>query len=249
MNTYLEDRIKAFILSLTVSSLSLFFLLKLPLALVAYKESKPQYIQVKLLELPQENTKKITKEPTKTTKTEKFIRKEPSKSQATEKPKLTPIQNPLIKSPIEELNEREEEIKEQKQEQAIQSPSEKTGIKEDKANPKLEQSHKPEKEETSPPTKPNKDPFAEYLLKVKRLIEAKKVYPEEAKRYGVEGKVTLRLTLDRDGRLKNLQVVRSSGSFILDREAQKLISSLKFPPLPSGEEYTFQVVIEYKLED
>ena len=49
-------------------------------------------------------------------------------------------------------------------------------------------------------------------------------YPEEAIKQQVEGRVTLQFTIAKDGKVKDINVARSSGSQILDDEAVRIVS-------------------------
>ena len=57
-------------------------------------------------------------------------------------------------------------------------------------------------------------------------------YPEEARRRGEEGRVTLRFTVDRSGRVVDASVAASSGSAALDAAGLALIRQAAFPPFP-----------------
>lgn len=49
-------------------------------------------------------------------------------------------------------------------------------------------------------------------------------YPEEAKEKQIQGRVTLQFTIAKDGKVKDINVARSSGSKILDDEAVRIVS-------------------------
>lgn len=57
-----------------------------------------------------------------------------------------------------------------------------------------------------------------------KWVFAKIVYPVSAKENGVQGRVTVQFTIAKDGNLKDVKVVRSSGSQLLDDEAVRVIS-------------------------
>ncbi len=63
---------------------------------------------------------------------------------------------------------------------------------------------------------------------VSAAIEARKTYPEAARRRGAEGLVRLTLRVSGDGRLIAAKLASSSGSTLLDRAALDLASSV-FP--------------------
>jgi TonB family protein len=72
------------------------------------------------------------------------------------------------------------------------------------------------------------DLSAELAANISAALEARKTYPETARRRGVEGIVRLRLRLSADGRLLAATLAASSGSALLDRAALELASSV-FP--------------------
>ena len=49
-------------------------------------------------------------------------------------------------------------------------------------------------------------------------------YPEEAYKNDIQGRVTLQFTIAKDGKVKNVKVLRSSGSQLLDDEAVRVVS-------------------------
>jgi len=72
------------------------------------------------------------------------------------------------------------------------------------------------------------DAVAELAARVGASIEARKTYPEAARRRGAEGLVRLMLSVSGDGRLIAARLAASSGSSLLDRAALDLASSV-FP--------------------
>lgn len=65
--------------------------------------------------------------------------------------------------------------------------------------------------------------YISYFAHIKRKIELSWTYPEEAARAGVYGELMIQFTLQRNGRLQDVHLVRSSGSRILDEEAVRAI--------------------------
>jgi protein TonB len=65
-------------------------------------------------------------------------------------------------------------------------------------------------------------------------LAAHKVYPELARRRGVEGSVGLRFTADRSGRVLNVSLSRSAGSPLLDAAAEAMVRDATLPPFPSA---------------
>ena len=63
---------------------------------------------------------------------------------------------------------------------------------------------------------------------------SRKVYPEEARRRGEEGPVSIRFTVDRSGRVLDSAIVRSSGSALLDEAAMTLLRQATMPAFPAS---------------
>jgi periplasmic protein TonB len=76
-----------------------------------------------------------------------------------------------------------------------------------------------------------------------------KVYPEEARRQGIEGTVTLRFSIGRAGHVIDVSVVRGSGSPILDSSAEAVLRNATLPPPPPTmpDRVTVSVQIHYSL--
>ncbi|MEN3033778.1 MAG: TonB family protein [Aquificaceae bacterium] len=101
-----------------------------------------------------------------------------------------------------------------------------------------------------PAQKPPEDLIARYLAKLQAAIDARKQYPEPARRHGITGRVVLTVRIESDGRISSVSVSGSSASKILDSEAQRLVRSIgKFDPPPGGQPITVSVAITYSLED
>lgn len=79
-----------------------------------------------------------------------------------------------------------------------------------------------------------KDPiFVNYFNKIKQSIESQWEYPELALRYGLQGKLSLEFTINGNGQLEQLRLIRTSGSQLLDEEAIRAIkAAAPFPPIP-----------------
>jgi len=85
------------------------------------------------------------------------------------------------------------------------------------------------------------------LNELRSMILEGIVYPPLARRRGLEGRVVLSLTIDRDGAARVLYIGESSGHSILDRAAAKLVSGLL--PLARGpsQPLTVDIPITYRL--
>ena len=82
-------------------------------------------------------------------------------------------------------------------------------------------------------------------------LQANKTYPDEARRRGEEGRAAVRFTVSRDGRVVDFQLLRSTGSTILDAAVERLLRGARLPPFPSGmdqEQVTVTLQIRYALE-
>jgi protein TonB len=77
-------------------------------------------------------------------------------------------------------------------------------------------------------------------------------YPESARRAGREGRVLLRVLVDDQGRIKQLEINRSSGSDALDRAAAEAMKRWRFHPARYGDrpiESWLRIPIEFHLAD
>jgi protein TonB len=62
-------------------------------------------------------------------------------------------------------------------------------------------------------------------------------YPDAARRQKLHGDVLLTVTLDRDGKVMDIEVISSSGQDLLDKAAERIVRlAAPFPPLPQGGE-------------
>lgn len=95
------------------------------------------------------------------------------------------------------------------------------------------------------------DAMAAWKLQVVGLLERSKVYPAAAWERGEEGTAHLAFTLDREGRVTEINVVRSSGFQALDDDAfQMVMRAQPFPPPPSdltGPQIKLNVPVSYHL--
>jgi protein TonB len=65
-------------------------------------------------------------------------------------------------------------------------------------------------------------------------LASRKTYPEEARRRGEEGRVAIRVTIDRSGRVVDAAIVSASGSQRLDEAALALLRQASLPPFPAA---------------
>ncbi len=77
-------------------------------------------------------------------------------------------------------------------------------------------------------------------------LASHKSYPEAARDHGEEGTVTVRFTVAPDGRVLGVEIVRGSGSDVLDQAARSLLGGARVPPPQVTETRT--VRLRYHLE-
>lgn len=68
------------------------------------------------------------------------------------------------------------------------------------------------------------------IIEPKLISKPEPVYPAEAVKRNIEGKVTIKLYVDEKGDIKNMIVGNSSGSAILDSATTNYAGKLKFTP-------------------
>jgi protein TonB len=61
-----------------------------------------------------------------------------------------------------------------------------------------------------------------------------KTYPEQARRRGEEGRVGVRFTVDRAGRVVDTAIAAASGSALLDEAALALLRQATLPAFPAN---------------
>ena len=88
-----------------------------------------------------------------------------------------------------------------------------------------------------------------------KWVHEHKIYPEEAKRAGIEGRVYTRFTITKDGKLTNVKLIRGVHP-LLDEEAIRVIESapqmwkpgLNYKGEPIDVNYTFPVLFSLPKE-
>lgn len=80
------------------------------------------------------------------------------------------------------------------------------------------------------------------------IFAPKPDYPLAARRRGTEGRVVLRVRVDEDGRVADLQVGRSSGSAMLDGAASKAVAAWRFRA-PAGSMLAVPILFELTKEN
>ena len=82
-------------------------------------------------------------------------------------------------------------------------------------------------------------------------MQAHKTYPEAAHRNGEQGRVVVRFTVARDGRVLSVTLVGGSNSESLDDAAQAMLRGATLPSFPaalSQAQLTVTLPIRYALE-
>lgn len=83
-------------------------------------------------------------------------------------------------------------------------------------------------------------------------MQSRKRYPDEARRQMTEGQVSVRFTIGRDGQVLDAQVVRGSGSDLLDQATLSMFRGGRAPSFPADmvqQQVTTTVSIRYRLEE
>jgi len=93
---------------------------------------------------------------------------------------------------------------------------------------------------------------SKYFSLVAQTINRNKRYPRQAYSLNQEGKVVVRLKLDKNGKMLDLKVLEKAPFKSLTNATIETINSIKkFPVIPNElgvEEITFRIPIEYKIE-
>jgi TonB family protein len=76
--------------------------------------------------------------------------------------------------------------------------------------------------------------YVSYAQAIKERIAGQWKYPQEARKKKLEGRLVALFSLDREGALTRMDITKSSGHEVLDREAERAVqSAAPFPPFPS----------------
>jgi protein TonB len=82
-------------------------------------------------------------------------------------------------------------------------------------------------------------------------LRAHQNYPDAARRRGEEGVAVIRFVVGREGRVRDVELLRSSGSPALDAAAQDMLRGASLPPFPADMTQTETLVtlpVRYRLE-
>lgn len=89
---------------------------------------------------------------------------------------------------------------------------------------------------------------SDWSQKVASLIAAQHSYPRSAQIRGDEGTAKIRISIDGNGNISNVELIEPTGSDILDREALRIPTKIgTVPPPPGGKPAALVVPISWKL--
>jgi len=101
----------------------------------------------------------------------------------------------------------------------------------------------------SPQAAPEAAPAARVLALISERIGSALVYPDAARRRGVEGSLVAAFVVGAGGELESAEVAESSGSEILDRAGLELLRSVFPVPNDAGGALRLRIKIAYRLSD
>ncbi len=91
----------------------------------------------------------------------------------------------------------------------------------------------------------------QYKLTLSKLIDASKQYPRRAQRRNMEGKATVSFIIMRDGSVKEIRLVQSTGYKVLDNAVLEAIQSVSGKlPLPAEinrQQWKFKIPLSFSL--
>jgi len=82
-------------------------------------------------------------------------------------------------------------------------------------------------------------------------LQAHRTYPPAAQRRGDQGSALVRLTISRDGHVRDCILLRSTGSDLLDEAVHDLLVHADLPPFPPTmprAQAVIEVPIHYRLQ-
>jgi protein TonB len=95
--------------------------------------------------------------------------------------------------------------------------------------------------------------YLSYFAQIKRKIERMWTYPPDAAANGVQGQLYLKFVLNRSGEVKNVELLRSSGYKVLDKEAWDAVINAGpfggFPPTIPDDELQITARFTYAIDD
>jgi protein TonB len=215
---------------------------------LSFLEEKREEKEKKGRESKQEQQKRVKPQRRKTEQSHQTLQKTQKTLKHPEKPKRTKGTKPKKSTSPQKKTKNTEET-------PLKPPQSNTPKKPPKDSQETEERRKSQKllKQESPREGKEKKEFdrKKYISMLVAEIERRKFYPPIARRMGIEGVVRVKITLDREGKLKEVKVTSSSGSKILDRATVKLMKRCHFPPIPpeyDKEEFSVEIPIRYTLK-
>ncbi len=224
---------------------------KVPVKSVKKKVSKPKKTEKKVVAKTKVKVKKVVKVKKekiykKITKKSKIVRKKVKKKTVIALNKITPTYKEILEKGlftqqnVSKPNKKEKSIKNSQVKSNKLKPFKESDVK--TLSPNIFQpSHiYPDdidiSDSVSISTQSSR--FASYLHKVKRKIELVWEYPPLAGEMGIGGRVFVKFTINKYGHLEKVELLKSSGAAILDKEAIKAIrEAADYPPFPKDNSF------------
>jgi len=89
------------------------------------------------------------------------------------------------------------------------------------------------------------DGIGDLLRSIRHRIEQNKIYPDAARQEGIQGTVELRFRIAQDGSVEAIEILRSSGSNILDEASRQTLRRAAPYPFVRG---WIRLPLSYRLD-
>ncbi|KAA6508186.1 energy transducer TonB [Helicobacter pylori] len=163
--------------------------------------------------------------------------------------------NSKVKTNAESAKPKEEPKEEPKKEEAKEEAKEKSAPKQVttkdivKEKDKQEESNKTSEGATSEAQAYNPGVSNEFLMKIQTAISSKNRYPKMAQIRGIEGEVLVSFTINADGSVTDIKVVKSNTTDILNHAALEAIKSAAHLFPKPDETVHLKIPIAYSLKE
>ncbi len=163
--------------------------------------------------------------------------------------------NSKVKTNAESAKPKEEPKEEPKKEEAKEEAKEKNAPKQVttkdvvKEKDKQEESNKTSEGATSEAQAYNPGVSNEFLMKIQTAISSKNRYPKMAQIRGIEGEVLVSFTINADGSVTDIKVVKSNTTDILNHAALEAIKSAAYLFPKPDETVHLKIPIAYSLKE
>lgn len=182
-------------------------------------------------------------------KTETPVRKKVQKAAAKPVPKPRPEEKRVEKPNPQPLKQVQQAVTEPEEVPAVVQAEEALPV-EEKTPASAVPTEEPVSSEVPQPSKSAPQHIVEaYYGKLYSRISRQKYYPHQARRFGIEGEVTVVFLLDSEGRIVETKLLKKSGSPLLDRAALEIfrqIEQFEKPPETMAKR-SFEITIDYHL--